>query len=415
MNIENITSAIIKISVEYYNDTHEELLNDSNRYADDFIERMKEVVSNGVEITGAEYLVNSLFYKKLTNPNKYNHRSELVDSMQNGMHYFVDDLELSSDSIRVPSDSNPEAAIVMKRVGESIGLSVISRIIGTIEADWTVIPELGIKAFDFGYAVTTKGLVQVETKGSSSNDINFKNSNIFKHAKNIADKKVVMRGDINHPFRGDYNYGTITFCPVGGENNVKCFLLDPPPGASDIRFAEVKISKRLGFYHRVMSFISPDSRLLNLLFNRMVDFAEERVTIKKSTELRYSRGNNEHFYESFFLFKTNTDVRGIGISGDWFYFKKNFVVFIGMQETIIDDIVLQNNDTLLKKQLEVYSEKKEIQLNVLTGYQRQEYRKLAIDNGKFETIKSVKKIKAKGKITILASGIAIGILKVIDQ
>ncbi|HCD5047555.1 TPA: hypothetical protein NBS84_005097, partial [Klebsiella pneumoniae] len=92
-------------------------------------------------------------------------------NMKNSLHLFEDDLEISHGSLRVQADSKPEAAIIMKRVGEAIGLSVVSRIIGVTEADWSVIPELDVKAFDFGYAVTDKGVVQVETKGSCALDI----------------------------------------------------------------------------------------------------------------------------------------------------------------------------------------------------------------------------------------------------
>lgn len=412
MDIEKLTSSKIKVSVEYYNDSHRQLLNDTNRYDQHFIDNMKKVISDGIEITGAEYLINSLLFKKNTNSNKYTTRDDLIDAIDCATQYFIDDLEISNNSLRVQEGSTPEAAIVMKRVGESIGLSVISRIIGVNEADWAVIPEIEIKAFDFSYAVTSRGVVQVETKGSSSIDISSKSSSIYTHASNIGKKKQEMSSNHNHPYPGDFNYGTIAYCPEGRAQQLKCYLLDPPSGSSDINLEEEKLSKRLGFYYKVMNFLSPKSKLLHLLRDRIIDLSENRVDIKTANELPYYIKNNESgsFDKSFFLHKTTIKLGENKISGDWFFFRKNYILFIGMKNSIINDIVSQDINSLLNLKSEIISNDKEITFNIVTMYQKEQFKKLKKEN---KNIGEPTSFKSKGNITLLGSGIAIGILKLI--
>lgn len=373
---------------------------------------MKKIISEGVEVTGAEYLINSLVFKQHTNPEKYTQRNDLMSAISSATQYFIDDLEISNNSLRVPANSNPEAAIVMKRVGESIGLSVVSRIIGVNEADWTVIPELGVKAFDFRYAATTKGIVQVETKGTHSIDISKKNNNIYSHASSINDKKNEMSTNSKHPYPGDYNYGTIAFCPKGGNKNLKCYLLDPPSGSSRERLAEAILAKKLGFYYRFMNFISPDSKLINLLHERTLAFADGKLNLNTAKKLDYyGTSKSGDFDESFFLNKKTIKLNGLRVSGDWFHLKKNYIVFIGIKNSIINDIVLQSNEKLSQLKYETFSHNKEIIFNIQTGYQKQQLKRLQEENG---NIYNSKVLKTKGNITLLASGVAIGILKVMD-
>ncbi|WP_392454368.1 hypothetical protein AABD60_02155 [Edwardsiella piscicida] len=412
MELEKLSSEKIKITVDYYDDDHRNLLNSTSRYDQCFIDNMKKIISEGVEVTGAEYLINSLMFKKHTNPEKYTQRNDLMSAISSAAQYFIDDLEISNNSLRVPANSNPEAAIVMKRVGESIGLSVVSRIIGVNEADWTVIPELGIKAFDFRYAATTKGIVQVETKGTNSTNIIIKNNNIYSHARSINDKKNEMSTNSKHPYPGDYNYGTIAFCPKGGNETLKCYLLDPPSGSSRGRLAEAILAKKLGFYYKFMNFISPDSKLINLLHERVLAFADGKLNIHTAKKLAYnSTSKSEDFDESFFLNKKTIKLNGLRVSGDWFHLKKNYIVFIGIKNSIINDIVLQSSEKLSQLKYETFSHNKEIIFNIQTGYQNQQLKKLQEEN---RNIYNSKVLKTKGNITLLASGVAIGILKVID-
>lgn len=413
MDIEKLTSARINISVEYYDDKHKHLLNDTSRYDKLFIDNMNKIVSEGIEITGAEYLINSLFSKKNTKSKKYTQRDDLINAIECATQYFIDDLEISNNSLRVQEDSTPESAIVMKRVGESIGISVISRIIGVNEADWAVIPELDIKAFDFRYAITAKGVVQIETKGSSSNDISSKSSSIYNHASDIGKKKKAMSSNRNHPYLGDFNYGTIAYCPEGRDQKLKCYLLDPPSGSSNINLEEEKLSKRLGFYYKVMNFLSPESKLLGLLRDRIIDLHENRVSVNTANELPYyaRHSENGNFDRSFFLHKTTITLGESEISGDWFFFKKNYVLFIGMKNSIINDIVLQKVDPLLEYSSKPSSNNKQITFNIVTKYQKKQFKKLQIEN---ESLVNSKSFKSNGNITLLPSGIAIGILKLIN-
>lgn len=412
MDIEKITSSKINISVEYYDDKQKLLLNDTSRYDKVFIDNMNEIVSKGIVITGAEFLINSLFFKKSTKPKKYTKRDDLINAIDCSVQYFIDDLEITNNSLRVQENSRPESAILMKRVGESIGISVISRIIGANEADWSVIPELNIKAFDFKYAITAKGVVQIEAKGSSSDDVSSKNDNIYKHASNIGEKKKVMYSDSNHPYVGDFNYGTIAHCPQGREQKLKCYLLDPPSGSSNINLQEEKLSKRLGFYYKVMNFLSPESKLLDLLRDRIIDFSKNRVNITTADKLPYYIKNNEdgNFDKSFFLHKRTIELGGNKISGDWFFLKKNYILFIGMKNSIINEIVSQDVDSLLSLKYGILSKDKEVTFNIVTKYQKQQFKKLKIEN---EHIGESTFFKSKGNITLLESGIAIGILKLI--
>lgn len=412
MEFENISSEKIKITVEYYNNQHRDLLNNTSRYDQYFIDNMKKIINEGIEITGAEYLINSLMFKRNTNPDKYTQRNDLMRAISSATQYFIDDLEITSNSIRVPENSNPETAIVMKRVGESIGLSVVSRIIGVNEADWTVIPELNIKAFDFRYAVTSKGIVQVETKGSNSTDISSKNNNIYAHAKSINEKKNEMSTNSEHTYVGDYNYGTIAFCPKGGTANLKCYLLDPPSGSSKENSQEAILARKLGFYYRFMSFISPDSKLINLLSERVIDLADGKLSVNSAKELPYNSSRNKNnFDESFFLYKKTIKIGGLNISGDWFHLKGNYIAFVGIKNSIVNDIVLQKIKALSSFKSEVLSHNKEITFNITTGYQKRQLKRLQEESGGFFDSKV---LKAKGNITLLESGVAIGILKVMD-
>ncbi|MDX6134277.1 hypothetical protein R9X52_18420 [Klebsiella pneumoniae] len=412
MQLEIMAGEKLNITVECYNNMHRELLNDSNRYNQVFIDRMNEVIKNGVEITGAEFLVNSLFHKKETKPSKYTDRDALLLNMKNSLHLFEDDLEISHGSLRVQADSKPEAAIIMKRVGEAIGLSVVSRIIGVTEADWSVIPELDVKAFDFGYAVTDKGVVQVETKGSCALDITGNNQNIYNHAANIKKKKEVMSNDKNHPYPGDYNYGTIAFSQIGGKDNVKCYLLDPPSGKSEINIPESRLAKKLGFYYEVLNFISPKSTLIPLLWDRVIDLGNERVKIDTVEPLPYFNTKSHH-YEIFFLNKTSFSLEEYKVSGDWFHYKDNYVVFIGVDISLLENIIDQKIDELFTNRYNVISQKITVSLNVITKYQRQQFEKLKKTSMEYSD--KTFSLKARGYVTVLSSGILVGVLKVITK
>lgn len=417
MKLENLTAMSLKIKVECYNDEHKKLLNDPTRYDPAFISNMNKIIENGIEITGAEFLVNSLYHKKETKPSKYYNRQVLVENIKNSLHLFEDDLELSHGSLRVQEDTKPEAAIVMKRVGESIGLSVISRVIGATEADWSVIPELNVKAFDFGYAVTNIGLVHVETKGSSSNNNEFKSNNIYQQANKILKKKEGISIDHQSRCIGDYNFGTITVSEIGGCNIIKCYLLDPPSDNFEMNLEQAMLTKKLGFYFRIMNFIAPESKLMPLLKNRIINLGKGNVKTKNLEPLPYlaSKTIENDNYDSFFFNKSSTILGDSKAWGDWLHYKKNHVVFIGMESSLLKYIVLQDTNKLLNIKSEVSSHEIEVDLSVSTRHQREQLKKLEDDFRNIKISKNSNTFKAKGCVTLLASGIIVGVLRVLNK
>ncbi|HCD5046809.1 TPA: hypothetical protein NBS84_004301, partial [Klebsiella pneumoniae] len=175
---------------------------------------------------------------------------------------------------------------------------------------------------------------------------------------------------------------------------------------------ESRLAKKLGFYYEVLNFISPKSTLIPLLWDRVIDLGNERVKINTVEPLPYFNTKSHH-YESFFLNKTSFSLEEYKASGDWFHYKDDYVVFIGVDISLLENIIDQKIDELFTNRYNVISQKITVSLNVITKYQRQQFEKLK--KASMEYSDKTSSLKARGYVTVLSSGILVGVLKVITK
>lgn len=135
---------------------------------------MEELVTKPLEIPKAEFLTYYLFHRIKLGTEDYRNYSSVAKKVHRWLGAIGECIDYENGSVRTPRGATRQLNEVSEHVGEAIGLSVMNRIHGLTEADWTTIPEeQGRNArpsFDFQIASDGIQFVQVETKGSSVTD-----------------------------------------------------------------------------------------------------------------------------------------------------------------------------------------------------------------------------------------------------
>lgn len=106
---------------------------------------------------------------------------------------FGDSSILTQINIHKCNRRTPKKANFPIYIGESIGLSIVSRFHDLIEADWIPIPEGKFRTFDYQITSTGDKIIQVEAKGTSVEDNRQKSKNV-REQKNRMDAKKKRRG-----------------------------------------------------------------------------------------------------------------------------------------------------------------------------------------------------------------------------
>jgi hypothetical protein len=332
----------VKVAVEFYDAAEKQKLLKYPTHA-----VMENLVKTGLEIPTEEFLTNYLFHKKRPGKEGWRNYNEVGRKVGYALAELSEWVDFNGESVSTPSDLAGQDRAITERIGESIGLSVVSHIHGLTAADWDRIPIGRYSTFDYQIASDGKHVVQMEAKGSSVADNSAKTSSVSDHKSNIAEKKKKIaewEKKNAYTYPADLRYGTITVMGESADEPVKCLLLDPPADGDGAAAARFRLLQRMRFLRDWISFISPRSQLASALQTRLA--ALERLPDPFILDgVPLLKGNGKPFdftpiggmlggHASFFAAKSKiTDGPAGGVvvplpNGDLF--------FLGIRETLLE-------------------------------------------------------------------------------
>lgn len=336
----------IKVAVEYYDEAEKrELANYPTA------QQIEGIVKDGLEISTEQFLTYYLFHDKRPGKEGWRNYREVGTKVGRAITWLEEWIDFNGDSISTPADVDFQDRATTERVGESIGLSVISEIHGLTAADWDRVPEQpgrsGVRTFDYRIASDTKNIIQVETKGTSFRDGNDRSATVANHRRNIATKKSSIAASQRlrqYPFPANLRYGTITVMSSNRRKPVKCLLVDPPADGDPEAARRLRVLLRLRFLRDWITFISPRSQLAAALQTRLIDL-ESLPNPLMLDGVPLVRGNGQPF--EFF------PVSGWPGGHSWFFARKSKVTdgpdggvvvplpdgnlfFLGLRESLVE-------------------------------------------------------------------------------
>ena len=268
----------VEVAVDYYDEEHKRLL---SRYPT--ADSIRAIVRNGIKIPTAEFLTYYLFHRKrpgLPGFRGYEEVSWHIDRALSDLSEFVC---FNRGSISIPEGVGEQVPHITEYIGESIGLSVVNRIHGLTEADWSKInPLRGVAdspRFDYQVASDGINVIQVENKGSSVAINTEKSPPIYAQKARIAAKKEAIQKverESRYPFPASVRYGTIAAVDARRGSVVKCWLLDPPSNESGLNARKLRLMNRMRFLWDWIGFLAPRSQLASALASRIA--ALERLS-----------------------------------------------------------------------------------------------------------------------------------------
>jgi len=360
----------IRVAVEYYDDVQKK---EFAKYPT--AQKIEDIVRDSIEISTEQFLTYYLFHDKRPGKEGWRNYREVGHKIGRAIAWLDEWIDFNGESISTPADVDVQDRGTTERVGESIGLSVVSEIHNLTAADWDRIPEMpgrfGLPTFDYRIASDGKNIIQVETKGASIRDGNDRSGSIPNHRHNISTKKSAIaeaQQRRRYPFPANLRYGTITVVSPNRDEAVKCLLVDPPAEGNPELSRRLRLLLHVNFLRDWISFISPRSQLAAALQTRVVALANVPDPFVMDG-LPLLRGNGRPFEFSpiggfpghswFFASKSRiTDSRDGGAvvplpNGDLF--------FLGLRQPLVDLVAQQQ----LRQLIELRTEQGPVQKTIL--------------------------------------------------
>lgn len=275
MSIDEVSQPTIEVDVAFYDEQEERRL---LAYPPNSVAAMKRLVSSPLIIPTSEFLTYFLFHRKGRGFSGYGDLAQIRARLYAATHTIDTCLRFNGESIVLPSQQSKLPSDITEHVGESIGLSVVSRIHGLTDADWTRLPAMPdgqrIPSFDFQIhtAADSDSVVQLENKGTAVQDNRRKPSAVSNHKRNIANKKATLTKlpvDVVDPYPASLRYGTIAALDPREDGRVRCWLVDPDPERQTVSPRDFRLITRMAFLHRWLAWISPRSQLASALATRL--------------------------------------------------------------------------------------------------------------------------------------------------
>lgn len=363
----------IKVSVAFYDEVEEQKL---LKYP--LSSKLAEVVKTGLEIATEEFLTYYLFHKKRPGKQGWRSYKEVGRKIGYALAELKEWVEFNGDSVSTPSDLEMQDTAITERIGESIGLSVISHVHELTGADWDRIPIGRFRSMDYQIASDGKNIIEVEAKGCSTSDNSVKTSSVSQHKRKIHDKKqqiLELETTGHSKVAATIRYGTIAVMGESVEKPVKCLLVDPPADGDAAKAAQFRILQRMRYIADWISFISPRSPFASALQTRIAalerienPFALDGVPLRKANGQPFDfplvgAGSSRH--SSFFSTKSRiTDGPAGGVvvplpNGNLF--------FLGIMASLIKQAADQNFGALGDSRFDVGAIRKTVQCIVPEG------------------------------------------------
>lgn len=336
----------MQVEIAFYDDTHrEDLL--ASAAASVFLELDLPQV---IEIPTVEFLTYYLFYKKRPGSVGFSSYKDIKKNYGDALAELRGQLKFENGTLRVGSHSLSRATT--ERLGEAIGLSVISNLHRLIEADWNKIPETNFrKTFDYEYVASDGNLViATEAKGSINEKNREKTSSISQHKASILEKKKSARTQQSSP--GTILYGTIAVLDHSDDSVPRCWILDPPI-LFEAEPKSLRIIARMSAISDLVSFLSPRSQLASALKSRVEAliavqdvFSLDTASLKRgngdvfSVKTRSQAGQHNPWLSS------KSRVADEPVGGQVFQVSPTLVLFIGLQEELLVMAITQDLKTI---------------------------------------------------------------------
>jgi len=413
----NLPQSSIKVDVAFYDEIEEQKL---LKYPT--ANAIKKIVSKEIDIPIAEFLTYYLFHRKYLHTPQYQDYYAIEKNIYQALAHLDGCITFSGPSIHTVEGAAHQLNEVSEHIGESIGLSVISKIHGLIQTDWALIePKRGRGApptFDFQIASDGTQLIQTETKGSSVENNTILTASIKKHKKDISDKKTTLNELVKKgldPYPANIRYGTITSVDPLKQGNVRCWLVDPPP--EDIRTNPkyFKLINRLNSLLNWILLISPHSQLTPVLATRLRDlkilinpFELNNMPLLKSNSEPFTFKEIDFFGHTTFTTNKSRVVNGPA-GGVTIQLSDNFLFLLGIREELLQIVADQNFDEINSFKAEVDTVHKRVEC----VFSKQRFERLTLPSSIKKEVKENSgyfKFFLEGDIHYSSTGIVFGIL-----
>jgi hypothetical protein len=367
-----------------------------------------------------DLLAYYLYYKKQPGVPGYSTHDDVAKQWAKALVEFEGQLDFTALSLRLIPNATLDTGTT-ERLGEAIGLSVASKLHGLHQADWSRIPESNkSKTLDFWrpcLASDGRQFVQVEAKGSASDNNDGKSSSISKHKASIKAKKQQVTADTRSL---SVLYGTIAVVDNRPNSTARCWLVDPPAGVSGdpIRF---RIVNRLKYIGALISLISPRSVLAATLQTRL-SALESLEDIQELGGKPLLKGDGEQFSTETFLdrrrhhsfFTGRSVVTSESIGGDICFVGKETILFIGLQEVLLALATAQSFEEIQKYGYQATTIERSVDCVIPKGRFARSFRPyLKIPSSELsEDVTGYARFTMKGQLHCTQAGLVFGVLPI---
>lgn len=361
--LKKIINGNIKTDVKFLDKTHEKLLTNKTVYPSSVVDRLNEIVKNGLSVSGRDFLIYYLFHKKGCGISQKKF-IETLSAAETMMKLHVQYLD--SNIFKIPNIKVTRA--IAENIGESIGMLTLAKCFDISNADWDVIPENNKhKTFDFKLGVSKKGTVQLETKGTAAIKINLSGPTLSILAKKKSNPKAF----------GNYYYGSIVTID---NNGLKCYLLDPPANDEQQDLTRLMLISRMRYYNRIFNIIAPKSELISIVEERIQMLEHDDSDVHKLPKLKPINRNKFNYHgenKPTFFFNSYYQSEGYKFGGRGFYIDENSLFFVGVTNDLLCEIIDQNVRYITRDYKKIANKKLD---EIRSYFQR--------DNNSMENIKS---------------------------
>lgn len=367
-----------------------------------------------------DLLAYYLYYKKQPGVPGFSTHDDVAQQWAKALVEFEGQLDFAASTLRLIKNVTLDTGTT-ERMGEAIGLSVASNLHGLHQADWSRIPESNkSKTLDFWrpcLASDGRQFIQVEAKGSASDNNDGKSPSISKHKASIKAKKQQVTPDIRSQ---SVLYGTIAVVDNRPTSTARCWLVDPPAGipGDPVRFKTVN---RLKYIGALISLISPRSVLAATLQTRL-SALESLENIQALGGKPLLKGDGEQFSTETFLnrkrhnsfFTGRSVVTSEPIGGDICLVSKETILFIGMQEKLVALATAQSFEEIQKYEYPAMTIERSVECVIPKGrFARSFGPYLKIPSTELsEDVTGYARFTIKGQLHCTQAGLVFGVLPI---
>lgn len=349
-------SPFLRVGLDYYDASEAKALSEWPYDQVNTAGRVSAFQARGL-IREADFLSYYLIHRSTVDGHgTFSQRLGLAESI---LGYIRPVITLQTGTIR-STTADRVAGDFAERIGEAVGLAVVSRMHGLTEADWAVLRTIpgkhGIPTFDFEIASDSQRIIQLEAKGSIVADNQYSAiPAVRQHAWNIKQKKNKLRGraveQMQDPYPALIRYGTIAV--IDAQHDTRCWLLDPPETVLEVPPQKLRLLKRLSFVASFVRFLAPGATLPDALDLRILEILDSDAPLsvwdRKPLPHVSGRGYfSSESYVSLFLSTGRTYLPDEGVVGVVSRLPSGDPFFFGIRKEPIESAIDQDFDRILE-------------------------------------------------------------------